>query len=107
MVFCSKCGKELGSDANFCLQCGVRTLKGETDGVPIPQDWLTSGLSQFGKELESALTMAAQEVERALKTTKEKIHKPGRKPVNCPHCGEKSQRSDAQFCYKCGKQITS
>jgi predicted amidophosphoribosyltransferase len=74
MVFCSKCGKELGNEANFCLQCGVRTLKGETDGVPIPQDWLTSGLS--------------------------------RKSVVCPHCGEKSPRSDAQFCYTCGKQIS-
>lgn len=106
MVFCSKCGKELGNEANFCLQCGVRTLKGETDGVPIPQDWLTSGLSQLGKELESALTMAAQEVERALKTTKEKIQESSRKSVICPHCGEKSPRSDAQFCYKCGKKIS-
>ncbi len=106
MVFCSKCGKELGNEANFCLQCGVRTLKGETDGVPIPQDWLTSGLSQLGKELENALTMAAQEVERALKTTKEKIKESNKKSVICPHCGEKSQRSDAQFCYKCGKQIS-
>ena len=107
MVFCSKCGKELGTDANFCLQCGVRTLKGEADGVPIPQDWLTSGLSQLGKEVENALTMAAQEVERAFKTTKEKIQATSRKTVSCPHCGEKSQRSDAQFCYKCGKPMTN
>jgi predicted amidophosphoribosyltransferase len=107
MVFCAKCGNELDADANFCLQCGVRTLKGETDGVPIPQDWLTGGLSQLGKELETALTMAAQEVERALKTTKEKIQDSSRKSVTCPHCGEKSQRSDAKFCYKCGKPITS
>ena len=107
MTFCSKCGKELESEANFCLQCGVRTLKGETDGVPIPQDWLTTGLSQLGKEVENALTMAAKEVERALKTTKEKIQESSRKTVTCPHCGEQSQRSDAQFCYKCGKSITS
>jgi rRNA maturation endonuclease Nob1 len=105
MVFCSKCGKELGSEANFCLQCGVRTLKGETDGVPIPQDCLTSGLSQLGKELENALTVAANEVERALKSTKDKIQKSSQKIVNCPHCGEKTQRSDAQYCYKCGKQL--
>jgi len=107
MVYCSKCGKELNSEANFCLQCGVRTLKGEADGVPIPQDWLTGGLSQLGKEVETALTMAAKEVERALKTTKEKIQESTRKSITCPHCGEKSQRSDAQYCYKCGKSITS
>jgi predicted amidophosphoribosyltransferase len=105
MVFCSKCGKELDRGANFCLQCGVRTLKGEADGVPIPQDWLTSGLSQLGKELENALTKAAQEVERALKTTKDKIQESTQKPINCPHCGEKNPRSDAQYCYKCGKQL--
>jgi predicted amidophosphoribosyltransferase len=105
MVFCSKCGKELDGGANFCLQCGVRTLKGETDGVPIPQDWLTSGLSQLGKELESALTSAVNEVERALKSTKEKIHDSSQKIANCPHCGEKTQRNDAQYCYKCGKQL--
>ena len=76
MVFCVKCGKELEGEANFCLQCGVRTLKGETEGIPIPQDWLTSGLSQLGKELEIAFKEAVDNYLEACKKLKQKPNKP-------------------------------
>ena len=36
MVYCMKCGAKLPEDAYFCPKCGVRTLKGEAEGISIP-----------------------------------------------------------------------
>ena len=98
MVFCSRCGEELVETAYFCLKCGVRTSKGVEACVPYP--W------NLEKEVEKALSTAAQEVEKAFNTVRESIGKSiRREPAACPNCGEENQY-DSKFCYKCGKELT-
>ena len=97
MVFCAQCGENLPENAYFCLKCGVRTSKGEEDGVSYPWNW--------EKEVEKALSTAANEVEKAFVTVKTSFQKTVKKePITCPQCGEKNLSSD-KFCSKCGKHL--
>ena len=98
MVFYPNCGEELPENAYFCLKCGVRTSKGIEAGVSYPWNW--------EKEVEKALSTAAQEMEKAFNAVRESIYKSTkREPVICPNCGEKNQVG-SKFCYKCGKELT-
>ena len=119
MVNCRGCGKELTEDANFCPNCGFRTLKGEETGVSTPRD-----RPKWEEDVESALQTAAKTVEDALKIAMESLrevaeevgvefekvkerHLPKRlDPVFCPSCGTQNP-GDSQYCTKCGKKIYS
>ena len=94
MVYCSRCGRELPEEANFCPKCGARTRKGIEDGISIPREELREGLSAIGVEIEAALSEAGESIKEAA----------GRKTLVCPHCGERN-RSAASFCHGCGKRL--
>lgn len=105
MVYCSRCGRELPGEANFCPKCGARTKKGVEEGVSIPREELREGLSAIGVEIEAALTEAGREVQRALGEARDGIKEAAeRKTLVCPHCGERN-RSAARFCYSCGESL--
>jgi len=99
VVFCSNCGEKLPESSYFCFKCGVITSHGVEAGVSYPWRW--------DKEVQKALSTAAQEVEKAFNTVRDSIHKSIKKePAICPNCGEKNQ-SDSKFCSKCGKELTN
>ena len=96
-MFCTKCGKEVSDDANFCPNCGVRTRKGVEE--------LKDGLSKVGEEISKGLSIAAKEIEKAFKIARDSIRESTiREVVICPNCGEKNL-DDANFCNKCGKKF--
>jgi predicted amidophosphoribosyltransferase len=105
MVYCSRCGRELPEEANFCPKCGARTKKGIEEGIYIPREELREGLATIGVEIEAALTEAGREVQKALGEARESMKEAaGRKTIVCPRCGERN-RSAARFCYSCGESL--
>ncbi len=62
MVFCVKCGTELPENANFCLNCGVRTAKGAASNVPLPYREIFSDMEN---QVEKAFVTASKEVKNA------------------------------------------
>jgi adenine-specific DNA methylase len=102
MGFCTKCGKEISEESFFCLNCGVRTVKGkEADVAPPVEDW-REAFSRVGHELEKA----AKEMEKAFEEARQKIRESvGTRMVVCPHCGG-TNPFDSSFCYKCGRNLT-
>jgi predicted amidophosphoribosyltransferase len=105
MVYCSRCGRELPEESNFCPKCGARTKKGIEDGISIPREELREGLSAIGVEIEAALSEAGREIQQALGEARESIKEAaGRKTLVCPQCGERN-RSAASFCHGCGKRL--
>ena len=105
MVYCSRCGRELPEEANFCPKCGARSKKGREEGINIPREELREGLATIGVEIEAALSEAGREVQQALGEARDSIREAaGRKTLVCPHCGERN-RSAARFCHGCGKGL--
>jgi len=105
MVFCHKCGVELPDNVYFCPKCGVRTIKGEEEGISTIWEDMKDTFHKIGKEMEKALSLAASEMEKAFQTAKENIQESAKKePAVCANCGEKIQ-GYARFCYKCGNKI--
>ena len=105
MPYCWKCGTKLNEEANFCPKCGVRTKKGVEAGVSSPLEDLKDSFYKMGQEIEKAFSVAGRELEKAFKTAREEIREAtSRKPIVCPHCGEKNF-ADARFCFKCGKKL--
>lgn len=105
MGFCSKCGKKLSEDANFCPSCGARTKRGEEAGASIPADELRETFNKVGQEMEKAFSTAAKEMQRAFKTARENIQRTsGKEAVLCANCGG-TNVTGASFCYKCGKKL--
>lgn len=102
MAFCSMCGKELLEDANFCPNCGVKTLKGDTVGAPDPWNDLKVVFSRIGEEIDKAFTVAGKEMEKAFKFARDAIKEAtNHETVTCSHCGRRNI-GDAHFCYNCG-----
>jgi ribosomal protein L32 len=108
IVFCSNCGETI-FDVNFCPKCGVRTMKGVEENVPIPRqrNWeeeLESAVETIGEEMERAFTIAGSELKKALHRTKESLSSTEKKGVVCTKCGETNQ-NDTNYCYKCGTKL--
>jgi hypothetical protein len=73
------------------------TSAGVETGVSYPWNW--------EKEVEKALSTAAEEVGKAVNTVRKSIRKTvKREPIVCIHCRE-TNRFDSKFCYKCGKEL--
>ena len=72
MVFCHNCGTELPDNANFCLNCGVRTAKGVEANVTMPYREMFSDME---KQLEKAYVTASEEIKNAFNKAKEEIRK--------------------------------
>ncbi len=117
MVKCLGCGEELNSEAYFCSKCGLRTEKGEKDGVKTPMD----NRAVWERDVETALNNAIKLMEEAFNTARNglrnianeigveieraktfKTTRPA--PTFCPKCGSKNP-SDAEYCTNCGKEI--
>ena len=108
-MFCSNCGQVIREDVNFCSKCGVQTMKGRKENVPVPRqrNWeeeFESAVETIGEEMEKAFLLAGSELRKALRRTKEKLGGTDVKGVVCIKCGE-SNRSDTNFCYKCGTKL--
>jgi len=71
-MFCTKCGTELPENANFCLNCGVRTAKGLEAKVPLPYKEIASDMEN---RLEKAFVTASEEIRDAFNKAKEEIKK--------------------------------
>ena len=109
IVFCSNCGETILEDVNFCQKCGVQTMKGAEENVPIPRqrNWekeLESAVETISKEMEKAFSIASSELKKALQRTKEKLSKTEKKGLICTKCGETNQ-NDTNYCYKCGTKL--
>jgi ribosomal protein L40E len=102
MVFCSKCGVSLTENANFCPKCGVRTKKGKEAKVSPPWEDV---FSEVGVEIETALSTASREIEKAFKEATGGIRKAiAKESTVCSNCSEKNP-TDARFCHKCGTNL--
>ena len=109
IVFCSNCGEAILEDVNFCPKCGVRSMKGVEEKVPIPRqrNWeeeFESAVETIGEEMEKAFSIAGSELKKALNRTKEKLRTTEKKGVVCTKCGEPNQ-NDTNYCYKCGTKL--
>ena len=109
-MFCTNCGNAILDDANFCPKCGVRTVKGVNQKVPLPKEgnWeerLEATVETIGEEMEKAFSTARRELEKAYSRTKESMRRPS-DAVICPNCDEKNQ-SETKYCYKCGTKLNS
>jgi len=114
MVSCRYCGEELSEDANFCLKCGRRTLRGEEEGVTVPGDVLTrvgqdvdEALQVAAKAVSEAFTIAADSLREAFEGVKEGFESSRkRRPdtVFCSECGQENP-VDAKFCRNCGNSL--
>ncbi|MCW4049826.1 MAG: zinc ribbon domain-containing protein [Candidatus Bathyarchaeota archaeon] len=117
MVNCRGCGDELAPIANFCPKCGLRTEKGEEEGVKTP----IGTRPGWEKDIETALNNATKLMEeafdaarRGLQTAADEIGVEIEKaktwratkanPVYCPKCGKKNP-NDALYCTTCGKEL--
>ena len=106
MAFCSRCGKELPEEANFCLKCGVKTVKGDTTGAQDPWEDLKVGLSRIGEEIDKAFTVAGREMEKAFKMARDEIREAtSPETITCSHCGRRNI-ADSHFCYNCGRKLS-
>src|SRR4030042_1813618 len=117
MASCRGCGNKLAGDANFCPVCGLRTEKGESDGVRTPvtsrPDWekdLSAALNNATRLMDDAFQAARSglqavadevgvEIERARGQATRDIA-----PVYCPKCGNRNP-GDSIYCMKCGKEL--
>ena len=109
IVFCSNCGEAIPEDVNFCQKCGVQTMKGAEEKVPIPRqrNWekeFESAIETIGEEMEKAFSIAGSELKKALHRTKEKLNATEKKGLICTKCGE-TNRNDTNYCYKCGTKL--
>jgi predicted amidophosphoribosyltransferase len=109
-VFCSHCGNAIPDDVNFCPKCGVRTVKGVEQNVPLPgqgnwEERFESTVETIGEELEKAFSTARRQLEQAYHRTKESMRKTS-DTVNCPNCGETNQ-NDTNYCYRCGTKLNA
>jgi hypothetical protein len=91
VVYCSRCGKELGSEDLFCSKCGVRTPRGRDEVAQIP---LEDMFSQVGRDLKEAFGQAAREIEKGLEGARIEIMRSTGRGPQCRKCGETS-RADA------------
>jgi predicted amidophosphoribosyltransferase len=106
MAYCSKCGKKLPEDANFCPNCGVRTQKGFEAGAGYPTEEIRDAFAKAGEQMEKAFRTAAKEIGDAFKTARDNIRQSTSKDsLECSNCGTKNPVS-SNFCYKCGKKLT-
>jgi rRNA maturation endonuclease Nob1 len=117
MASCRGCGNELARDANFCPVCGLRTEKGERDGVRTPitprPDWekdLEAALNNATRLMDDAFQAARSglqavadevgvEIERARGQATRDLA-----PVYCPKCGNRNP-GDSIYCTTCGKEL--
>lgn len=113
MVYCSNCGTQIADDANFCPQCGTRTLQGKNAKAPYPSDEIQDAFYRVGVELERAFTIAAHETHAALKKARDNMQQKTTSAqaahedlVVCPNCETKNILG-AVFCNNCGKRIMS
>ena len=105
MGFCSKCGKEISDEDNFCSHCGARTKRGAERGVSSPSDEMREAFARMGQEMEKAFQVASKEIQKAFKTARENVKQThGVEMVVCSNCNATSP-GDAVFCYKCGKKL--
>lgn len=105
MAFCYKCGKELPEDANFCLNCGVKTMRGDKAGAQDPWEDLKVVFSRIGEEINKAFTVAGKEMEKAFKLARDEIREAtSRETITCLHC-KRRNIADAHFCYNCGGKL--
>ena len=105
MAFCSKCGKKLPEEANFCLKCGVKIVKGYTTGAQDPWEDLKVGFSRIGEEIDKAFTVAGREMEKAFKLVRDEIREAtSHETIICSHCGRRNI-ADSHFCYNCGGKL--
>jgi predicted amidophosphoribosyltransferase len=116
MANCRGCGDELAQDANFCPKCGLRTEKGEKEGVKTPltprPEWekdLETAMNNGTKLMEDAFQAAKKGLQAAADEISVEMGKArGRartlNPVYCPKCGGKNP-GDARYCTVCGKEI--
>jgi uncharacterized membrane protein YvbJ len=105
MAFCSKCGKKLAEDANFCPNCGARTQKGSEAGASYSAEEMRETFAKMGEEMEKAFRTAAKEIEEAFKTARENIRQStSKESLECSNCGTKNP-AGSSFCYKCGKKL--
>jgi len=100
LAFCTKCGKELAADYNYCPRCGVRTAAGKAAGVRIPSEEIRDAFTAAGKEMEKAFSQIAKEFDQMVTKVKEAP----KARSNCPKCGEKGI-ADADYCPKCGNKL--
>jgi rRNA maturation endonuclease Nob1 len=114
---CRGCGDELAKEANFCPKCGLRTDKGEREGVKTPvtprPDWerdMEKALNNATKLMDDAFQAAKkglQAVADEVGVEVEKARGPRTRnlePVYCPNCGKKNP-GDSLYCTGCGKEI--
>jgi len=71
-MFCYKCGTELPENANFCLNCGVRTARGAEAKVPLPYREMFSDME---KTLEKSFLTASVEMKNAFNKAKDEVRK--------------------------------
>ena len=131
MVYCSKCGAEVGDDVFLCPKCGARTARGANEGVE--PHWrkdldkalqtasksLDTGIREarrsleevardLGPELEQAkegLSRTAEDVGEELRGVADRLKDRRKKEgFHCSACGTKNAEN-AKFCVKCGTAI--
>ena len=117
MTYCSNCGKEIETEANFCPKCGVRTERGVADGVAFP--WASD--PHWKQEIDVALTKASKAIDEGVKIVQDTFYEVANEvdknvktartnvvdrtgPVFCKFCGQENTRY-AKFCIKCGKPL--
>ena len=96
MPYCDKCGKKNDDDAEYCTKCGNYIAAGSTFEKDIENAAEEFGrkAEQFGKHIEKKAKAFAKSVEERTDS----------KAKQCPDCGTEL-KSDAIFCWKCGKKI--
>ena len=101
---------EVSDEENFCPSCGVRTVIGTEQNIPLPRqdNWeerFEATVEKIGVEMEKAFVTARRELESAYNRVKESIRKPPKKDtIFCTNCGEKTEKR-AKFCPKCGTAL--
>jgi len=101
MTFCSRCGKRLPQDAEFCPKCGTKAGTSAR-----PSDEMKETLTRMSQEMEKAFLIAAREMQEAFKSARKNIQETIKtETLICSSCGEKNS-ANAVFCFKCGKNIS-
>lgn len=96
MPYCNECGKKNDDDAQYCTKCGNYLAKRSSFEKDIDKFAEEFGrkAEQFGKRIEKKAKEFAKSVEQSV----------GSKEKKCPYC-RLDLKSDAKFCWKCGKEI--